>query len=341
MLSTIGTCLFVVSSIAVLPESLRFFADTPFLGGTDVNLITGGEIFPKVTQSESAVWGQGNTIVVVYNDSRGSSLSPVNYSGISVSTDGGATFTRLSPSPFTGSGANFGEPSIFYSVRAGKWYAGFIARGCGGNGLGQWESADGLSWTASGCMASGNLDGVFTWVDNNPNSAFYGRQYAAFNNFDIATTPPQLRYSTDDGVTWSAAITLSSSFRRVRSVTGSRGADGTVFVQGLEEGSGGLDGLRRNFIYRSTNGGASFSEIAQNATTFLSPGRSSSSGFYGMYSSPVAGYWRENGWGQAGVGPGGVVHFATLVAPRLPQILATSITSVPPITALPGLLRCS
>lgn len=67
-----------------LAGPVSWMSPTSFGGGTDVNLITGGETYPKVTQSESAVWGQGNTIVVVYSDSRGSSLSHANYSGISV-----------------------------------------------------------------------------------------------------------------------------------------------------------------------------------------------------------------------------------------------------------------
>src|SRR5881296_3829577 len=53
----------------------------------NVDTITGTENYPSVTQSESMVWSSdGNTIVVNYNDSR---TAPNNYSGVSVSTDGG------------------------------------------------------------------------------------------------------------------------------------------------------------------------------------------------------------------------------------------------------------
>ena len=62
-------------------------------GGTDVNLITGGEgAFPKVTQSEVQVWAQGTTVVALFNDTR---TSPACYSGGAYSTNGGATFTNL------------------------------------------------------------------------------------------------------------------------------------------------------------------------------------------------------------------------------------------------------
>ena len=65
-------------------------------GGTDVNLITGAENSPNITQSETFSWtnpDNPNEIVVAYNDSRGRNASPINISGASVSTDGGAILT--------------------------------------------------------------------------------------------------------------------------------------------------------------------------------------------------------------------------------------------------------
>src|SRR5437867_8054948 len=67
-------------------------------GTTDVDLVTGAEISPNVTQSETFTASNPdnpNQIVVAYNDSRGRNVSPINISGASVSTDGGTTFTRL------------------------------------------------------------------------------------------------------------------------------------------------------------------------------------------------------------------------------------------------------
>src|SRR5215472_1796374 len=62
-------------------------------GATDVNLITGTETSPNVTQSETFTTANPdnpNQIVVAYNDSRGRNASPINISGASTSTDGGA-----------------------------------------------------------------------------------------------------------------------------------------------------------------------------------------------------------------------------------------------------------
>ena len=65
-------------------------------GAADVNLITGTETSPNITQSETFTTANPDNpdqIVVAYNDSRGRNVNPINISGASVSTDGGATFT--------------------------------------------------------------------------------------------------------------------------------------------------------------------------------------------------------------------------------------------------------
>jgi hypothetical protein len=64
------------------------------LGLANVDAINVDNAFPTVTQSEDQVFSNGGSMVIVhYNDSVGGS-------DISVSTDGGASFARQSPSPF-------------------------------------------------------------------------------------------------------------------------------------------------------------------------------------------------------------------------------------------------
>src|SRR5437667_6421100 len=95
-------------------------------GAADVDLITGAEAFPSVTQSETYTTANPdnpNQIVVTYNDSR---TAPNNYSGGSVSTDGGTTFTRLTPNPFSsGHGTNFGDPVTLYNKPTSTFFGIF------------------------------------------------------------------------------------------------------------------------------------------------------------------------------------------------------------------------
>ena len=58
--------------------------------------------------------------MVNYNDHNGN-----NYSGTSYSTDGGATFTQISPPPFaSGHGTNYGDPIVVFNSKLNKWFAG-------------------------------------------------------------------------------------------------------------------------------------------------------------------------------------------------------------------------
>lgn len=288
------------------PDSESQEGPRPLFGAsapTNVNVITGTETYPRVTQSESMVWtSDGRTIVVNYNDS---SISPTNFSGVSVSTDGGATFRRILPAPFaTGHGTNFGDPILVFNAALSKWFAGDLVTGCGGFGIGLWTSSDGQTWSTGACAHLGNNDDRESmWVDNNPASPFYGRMYVSWNDFSM-NARLSVTYS-DDGTTWSPPVFLSADFVRNVQLTGSP-TDGTVFVAGMDEGGGGGNN-RTNIIYRSTDGGASWTPIKMGAP-FAPPGRFVST--CGSYFYAIAPIWRHMGWGQPGVGPGGVVHYA-------------------------------
>src|SRR5438552_11393465 len=88
-------------------------------GTTDVDLITGLETYPNITQSETFCAvnpDNANQIVVAFNDSRGRNISPINISGASVSTDGGPTFTRLTTGSCHGPFSNtVDDPVVLYN----------------------------------------------------------------------------------------------------------------------------------------------------------------------------------------------------------------------------------
>jgi len=267
------------------------------------------------THSESMVAHStaagSNLVVVNYNDDVNGNGSC--YSGTSFSTDGGATFTQILPSPFcSGHGTNYGDPLVVYNQKLGKFFAGDIATGCGGFGVGVWSSPDGQNWTAAGCPASTSSgDRPSMWADNNPFSTKYGRMYVSFNDFNVDGGALFISHS-DDGKTWSK-VQLSTQFIRDVQVTGTppgppapnASYTSTVFVAGMDEGGGGFS-TRQNIMYRSTDGGATFTSVNVGAR-FSPPGDGvCASNSYFAKMNPI---WRHMGWGQPAVGPNGVVHY--------------------------------
>jgi hypothetical protein len=266
------------------------------------------------TKSTSMVWHStragDNTLVVTYNDGNGSS-----FSGVSFSTDGGSTFAEIQPPPFTsGHGTNYGDPLLVYNQKLGEWFAGNLVTGCGGLGIGMWNSPDGQNWSTASCAHNGdNDDRPSIWVDNNPFSRAYGRIYVSFNNFDVDSGAIFVTHS-DNGSTWSTPAQLTTTFIRDVQLTGTPPGPpapnasyfSTVFLAGMDEGTGGL-GTRQNIMYRSIDGGNTWTSIIM-GPRFNPPGDGlcSSESFFAKM-NPI---WRTQGWGQPGVGPNGVVHYA-------------------------------
>ena len=269
-------------------------------GNTDT--VTGPEIWPHVTQSESSVWSSdGKTIVVNMNDSR----SPTTIASLSVSTDGGQTFTRLNPSPLTGHGANVGDPILVYNQKLGLWFAGDLVTGCGGQGIGLWTSPDGVTWKLGVCAdTSGSDDRESMWVDNNPSSPHYGRMYLSENDFDFSGI--LFTSFSDDGVSWGGFEVHSTSSPFIRDVQLTGGPDGTVFLAGIDEGGGGFN-TRQNLMYRSTDGGVTWTAGITMGPRYGAPGDSlcvAQPNFPQI--DPI---WRLTGYGQPAVGYDGVVHY--------------------------------
>src|SRR5262245_6631773 len=214
-------------------------------GATDVDLVTGGETSPDVTQSETFTASNPDNpsqIVVAYNDSRGRNVSPINISGASVSTDGGATFVRLTAangqSPFSNT---VGDPVVLYNRPTGTWFTIWLDGGCDSQGLGGFKSAtpwDPSSWTHFCVHNSSGDDRESGWVDNNPSSPFYGRMYVSWNEY----TPSGAVFfyavsSTDNGLTWTNQREVGSDpggllIRNVQ-ITGDL-ATGDLYIVGMK-----------------------------------------------------------------------------------------------------------
>jgi hypothetical protein len=283
---------------------VRPLLSSPAYGGTDLDIILPDGSPPHLVQSETFTWGHLDTIVVNYNDSRG---APTCYSGISYSTDGGATFTRAGggvSSPLCiGHANNYGGPIVVWNNALSLWFAGDLTTGCGTQGIGLWTSPDGLAWTAGACAHSGSSDDRESmWVDNNPSSPHYGRMYISWNDFAAG----QFIYVTysDNGTAWSTPVQVSSGgFVRNVQLTGDLLGSGTVFAAAMDEGGGGFN-LRTNLMYRSTDGCVTWTSIPM-GSSFYPPGRSITGYFAAMYPN---GYWRHMGWGQPAA-VGNTVHY--------------------------------
>ena len=262
------------------------------------------------TKSENMVWGNGSTIVVNYNDHNAN-----QYSGTSVSTDGGATFTQISPPPFAnGHGLNFGDPIVVFNAKLNKWYAGdIVSGGCGNQGLGLWTSNDGVTWATGSCIHNGSSDDRESmWVDNEPSSGTYGRMYVSWNDFAVGGGALSVTHS-DDGTTWSTPVRINSGFIRNVQVTGSpvgaprfEGTNSTVFVASMDEGAGGC-ATRQNRIYKSLDGGVTWTSSTTGPRfSAVCDGTCSDNPYFAKV-NPII---RHMGWGEPAVGPNGVVHYA-------------------------------
>ena len=267
-----------------------------FIGGADVDVILPDGAYPHVTQSESMSWGgPNNTWVVNYNDSRTAGSC---FSGISYSTDNGATW-HASSAICSGHGTNLGDPIVVYNARLGMWFAGDLATGCptsGGQGVGLWTSPNGVTWTTGACavnLPTNAGDRESMWVDNNPSSPFYGRMYISYNDFSTGGGALYVSYS-DNGTTWTP-VQLNPSFIRDVQITGDLQGSGRVYVAAMNENGGGLT-VRQNVMYRSTDGGVTWTS-SNAGPGFQGPGRASPSYFACMFNNGIT-IWRHMGWGE-------------------------------------------
>ena len=274
-------------------------------GAADVNLVTGTETPPNTTQSETFTTANPDNpdqVCVAFNDSRGANFS--NFSGISCSTDGGATFTRVTTaagrSPFDNT---FGDPVVLYNKPTGTWFTVWLD-GNGGCTLGGFKSTNPLdptSWGTHFCVhTSGGDDRESGWADNNPSSPHFGNMYVSWNDFNIGAGALVVSRSTDNGITWSREITVANTGTFIRDVqiTGDD-VNGDLYIAGMDEGGGGFPHNDTNLIFKSTDGGATWANT-YTGSPFPGPGllACSANPYFTCMFADDGGYFRHEGWGE-------------------------------------------
>ena len=137
--------------------------------------------------------------------------------------------------------------------------------------------------------------------------------YISWNDF-ISGTQLSVTHS-DNGTTWTTPVRLNNGNPFIRNVqlTGSpagatryEGANSTVFIAGMDESVNGGCGTRQNLMYKSLDGGVTWTSKTLGAR-FQPICDGLCDNTYFAKVNPII---RHMGWGQPAVGPNGVVHYA-------------------------------
>lgn len=99
-------------------------------GNVQVNCVAEDGASPQNTQSETSVAAFGNKVVVGYNDSL-VCCNALNFSGYSVSHDGGKTFTDMGDLPWQTNVQPLGDPSVSVDGEGNFYYASLALSGLG------------------------------------------------------------------------------------------------------------------------------------------------------------------------------------------------------------------
>ena len=231
---------------------------------TRVNNPTGDAV--DAGQAEQSIAMLGNFGLDAWNDGQGFVAGP-HTQGVAYTTDGGASWVDVGDPPVAGAtggsiGAWVSDPVVAVNEKTGKfYYCGLI---------------DGVGATTNGIavVPATFPGGVFTWgtphvvlLGSNATD-FYdkewmvadslnGNLYLTYTRFVVGGNSIEFRRSTDDGVSWSGPITLSSPAAS-GFVQGSRpavGPGGQVYTIWREIGPIDVDFVRSR---TSLNQGGSF-----------------------------------------------------------------------------------
>ena len=151
--------------------------------------------------------------------------------------------------------------------------------------------------------------------------------YVSWNNFAVGRAPSKSPSPLTTVTLGPRTVSNTGTFIRNTQITGDMAA-GTIYIAGMDEGGGGFPHNNINHIYRSTDGGNTWTNT-YTGPSFPGPGVRASGYFACMFTDP----WCLLAARGAGVS---LRPSTTWFTGSMPQhgaavTLATSITSAPPI----------
>lgn len=237
------------------------------------------------------------TLCSAHNDSFHGIQQSNGFSGFARSTDGGATWVDRGPI----GAPNSGDPSLVWRKLDGKFYYAALSNG----GLAVFRSDDDCTnFVFVASIATGNDDKEIMVVDNNDALPTYGNLYVVWTDFGNGNRIFATR-STNAGATWSAQVPLSAVGAVVQGAWPAVAANGDVYAMWLRfasfpAGAISVEGSR------STDGGLTWTPIANALTSAVNPQDGTASGSCGR--PALKGNIRILPSPQIAVGPGGVLH---------------------------------
>lgn len=187
------------------------------------------------TQSENSIFVSplNNQNLLQSNNSTPWPVGNIYGANDFLSTDAGATWGG----EVQGAGGdNSGDPATAIGLN-GWYYVGYI-HSSGGQGI-SYSTDQGQNWTPVLVAPSPGgwgtlLDKNHMWIDNSPTSPYEGYLYDAWTNFGGANDAEiEISRSTNEGLNWSSAVSISSAINagsHNQGVNINTGPDGEVYV---------------------------------------------------------------------------------------------------------------
>ncbi|MBS1494458.1 MAG: T9SS type A sorting domain-containing protein [Bacteroidetes bacterium] len=179
----------------------------------------------------------------------GDNRAVVSSTNVYVTTNGGVSWSNIATS------VSQGDPVFAFDSLGNAYYTVL------NNGVRIWKSTNGgLNWTNLGNIFS-NSSADKQWIECDQTAGPYSNYiYVGYTDFSVTPAPIRFYRSTNQGVSWSAPIQLSTTNSQGSNIA--VGPDGRVVVAWSQGGAA---------VRYSTDGGATFAPQVQ-AASYTEPG---------------------------------------------------------------------